>query len=571
LINYGLPSSPRSRSGRLFLALLASLFAPFRGRGALESTPDVPEIHPEVRRQVSNSAGPSSAARTIATNSAWLTVEFVLNTIGGLAASIAIAHVLGPVKVGYYSYLLWAVSSAAIAAKLGIPSAARKYAAEYLGAGQTGVALAILDRAWRAQRAIALVLGLGGLAVVFLFIGAEQRPYALVAALCLAPTLLMEIPTAGAAAVQQYRVTVVPSIIASTLNLVGVALALIFRWDLTGLAISLLIARVLDLALRRYSLGRVTAGLRRSSADSVSDTIDRQLESRMRRFCVGAAAVEMLNLVVWDRSEIFFLGRYCDIREVAFYSIPFNIINQVLLITRSFTSSASSHLMTKIGSDVQAAKDLTTTLLRYLAMMAFPLLLGLAALSRPLVQVVYGSAFHPAARILAILAVFSIVRAALTLVLLLFSAFDIQGLAVRVMAACAVFNLLLDLLLIPKYGALGAAVASAIAQCAGISLLWFVLASKMRLRLGWRRLLPIAAAGIGAVIPAAVLAVVWPPWPALLGGTLAGAVLYAPLMRIAGAVKKSDREHFGSLVPLIPVRLQRAATRLMNWLIEGAP
>jgi O-antigen/teichoic acid export membrane protein len=226
--------------------------------------------------------------------------------------------------------------------------------------------------------------------------------------------------------------------------------------------------------------------------------------------------------------------------------------------------------MTKIGSDVRAAKDLTTALLRYLAMMAFPLLLGLAALSRPLVQVVYGSAFRPAAKILAILAVFSIVRAALTLVLLLFSAFDIQGLAVKVMTACAALNLLLDLLLIPKHGALGAAVASAIAQCAGISMLWFVLASKMQLRLGWRRLLPIAAAAIGTVIPAAVLAVVWPPWPALLGGTLAGVVLYAPLMRIAGVLKKSDQEHFATLVPLIPVRLQFAATRLMSWLTQDA-
>lgn len=534
-----------------------------------ESTPGAPEAALGGQRD-SDTARPHSAVRTIATNSAWLTFEFILNTIGGLAASIAIAHALGPVKVGYYSYLLWAVSSAAVAAKLGIPSAARKYAAEYLGAGQTGIALAILDRAWKAQRAIALLLGFTGLAVVFFFIGAEHQTYAVLAALCLAPTLLMEIPTAGAAAVQQYRVTVVPSLVASALNLVGVALSLIFRWDLIGLSASLLIARVLDLALRRYSLSRVTAGLSRSCAGSVPDTIDGQLKGRMRRFCVSAAAVELLNLVVWDRSEIFFLGRYCDIREVAFYSIPFNVINQVLLITRSFTSSASAHLMTKIGSDPQGAKDLTTALLRYLAMMAFPLLLGLAALSQPLVRVVYGSAFRPAARILAILAVFSIVRAALTLVLLLFSAFDIQGLAVKAMTACAVLNLLLDLLLIPKLGALGAAVASAIAQCAGISLLWFVLASKMQLRLGWRRLLPIAAAAIGAVIPAAVLAVVWPPWPALLGGTLAGAVLYAPLMRIAGAVEKSDREHFGRLVPLIPARLRPSATRLMDWLMQGA-
>lgn len=550
--------------------LLAPLFARFRRRAALKTTTVEPGTSSGEQRTFPDSPRPANAARTIATNSAWLTADFILGTIGGLAASIAVAHLLGPVKVGYYSYLLWAVTAAATASGLGIPSATRKFAAECLGAGQTGLALAILERAWKAQRVIALIAGTAALAVVFFFVGAEQRTYALVGALCLAPTILMEIPAAGAAAAQQYRATVVPSLIASVVNLAGVALSLILRWDLVGLCASLLTARLLALALRRLSLGRVTASLRRNSAAAKPGTVDRELDGRLRRFCAGAAAVDLLNLVVWDRSEIFFLGRFCDIREVAFYAIPFNIINQVLLLTRSYTSSASVHLMSKIGSDIQGAKALTTTLLRYLAMMAFPLLFGLAALSRPLVQVVYGSAFHPAATILAILAIFSIVRAALTLVLLLYSAFELQGLAVRVMAVCAAFNLLLDLLLIPKHAALGAAVASAIAQCAGISALWFVLASRLRLVLGWRRLLPVAAAAVGAVIPAAVLAVIWPPWPALLGGILSGALLYAPLMRVAGAMRKSDQEHFRSLLPLIPAPLRTPAARLMNWLVQGA-
>jgi O-antigen/teichoic acid export membrane protein len=495
-----------------------------------------------------------------------MAVDFLLGAVGGLAASVAIAHALGPAKVGYYSYLLWAVSSVAAAAGLGVPAATRKYAAEFFGAGDTRAALDIVDRTWNIQRVFATSAALGSLAVVAFFVPGQHRIYAVLAALCVVPTMLLEIPTAAAAAAQRYQAFVVPSIIGAALNLSGVALSLVFRWDLAGLSASLFTARCVDLWLRRRAFARIA--VRRAGQPAALTGTNRNpcLTRRIRRFCAGSAAVQLLSLIVWDRSEVFFLGRFCDARQVAFYAMPFNMISQALLTTRGFASSAGAHLMNKVGSDRVAARCLTAVMLRYVAMIALPLLLGLAALSRPLVTLLYGIDFQPAAAILAVLATFAVARAAITPVLHVFSAFEMQGRALAVMTFCAAANLLLDWFLIPVRGALGAAFANGLSQCAGICALWLVLAREMRIHLQWRGMLPIAGAAIGAVTPAAAIALALPPWPALLIGVTAGVILYPTLLRALKAIDPADLERFTSLVLLVPVLLQPPTLRLIAWL-----
>lgn len=512
----------------------------------------------------------SSSARTIAVNSAWMTLDVVVGAIAGLAASVAVARVLGPRQVGFYSYLLWAVSAAASAGALGIPAATRKYTAEYLGAGKTGVALAVVARTWRLQFVLATVTGAGALAVAFSLVPPEHRSYAILGTLSIVPAMLMDIPTAAAAAAQRYRAAVIPSLTAATTNLVGVALALIFRWGLPGLAASLLAARLADLALRQMSFRTISAELRRQAAGDRARTTEEGLGKRMRNFCVASAGLQLLSLVVWDRSEVFFLGRYCPIQQVAFHSIPFNMTTQALLFARAFSSSAGASLMTRVGSSKEGAQAQVPVLFRCLALFVLPMLLGMAAISGPIVQVLFGNAYQPAAAVLVLLSLSSITRAALAPLLSAFAAFEMQTRALQVMAGCAAMNLTLDFLLIPAHGAVGAAAANGIAQCAAASLLCLFLTREMRIDLEPLRLLRTAMAAVLAVAPAAALAFLWSPWLALTAGILAGATLYGPLLRQVGAVDRADRERLASLIPFLPRLLHRPAGRLLLWLARDS-
>ena len=83
-------------------------------------------------------------------------------------------------------------------------------------------------------------------------------------------------------------------------------------------------------------------------------------------------------------------------------------------------------------------------------------------------------------------------------------------------------------------------------------------------------MLAIVIAAASAVVPAALLAFILPPWPALLGGTLGGVFLYAPLLRAAGAIDSDDRQRLTTLAPLVPLPLRRYVFKVAAWLGEGA-
>lgn len=511
-----------------------------------------------------------SSSRTVAVNSAWLALEAAVGLLGGLAASVAVARVLGPEKVGYFSYLLWAVSAVTTAASLGVPGATRKFAAEYFGAGRIRAGLDVFGRTWRVQAFTAVAVAGAALAVVLAVIGPEHRLFAALGALAVAPTILLEIPTAASAAAQQHRAIVIPAVISSTLNLVGVGLCLVLGWDLPGLAASLLLARILDMVLRRLFFARVAAGLRASAAGRPDPPAEAADSARIRRFCLHAAVLQVLYLVVWDRSEVFFLERFCPIQQVAFYAIPFSMTSQALIFARTFSATASVNLMTKVASRTEAARAQTALILRYLFVFIMPLLFGLAALSYPIVRTFYGSAFEAAAPVTALLAVSSVARAALTPLMFTLAAFERQGRAIAVTLACAVLNVALDVALIPSHGALGAAVANGIAQLAAACGIYTYLTRSMGITLDPGRLLRVAAAAAGCVLPAAALSFTAPPLVALAAGFAAGVALYPPLLKLCKAPAPGDGDRVSEVVPLLPAPLRAPAARVLEWVTRPA-
>ena len=97
-------------------------------------------------------------SRIIAKNFFRRGLEVGVTIFGVLATNIAIARIIGPVKLGYYNYVYWLTSITASIGSLGIPLAVFKYMGEYLGAGDRPLARAVYRHAFRIQLLIALCL-----------------------------------------------------------------------------------------------------------------------------------------------------------------------------------------------------------------------------------------------------------------------------------------------------------------------------------------------------------------------------------------------------------------------------
>lgn len=491
---------------------------------------------------------------TIARNSLWTLVDNLLGLLGMLLASVAVARALGPTKVGHYNYLMWVVGASGALALLGIPAATRKFAAQYLGLGQVAVARTIVSATYRLQAALALLVALVGTTVVLLRVAPEHRTYALLAVASLVPALLLSISTAAIAATEDLRPNVRASVISTLVNLAGTAVTLLVGWELVGLAGSLLLSRVVDLMIRFASYRRLYARL--GSGEGASTTavaLPAGLAREMARFAGQAALLLALELLVWDRSEVLFLEWHFPSAEVAFYTVPFNVAAHLLMLPRVLASSAEATMVVHQQRDPARIARVTATALRLIILFIVPAAAGLAAVSGPVIQVLYQAPYAPAIPVLSLLALFTVARAVQLPAVSLLIAADRQRVLLALGLGLGLLNLLGNWLVVPRAGALGAALVKGGVQVAAAALLWIYLHRRLAVPLALAT--PARVVLVSALMFAVVRALVlWlPPLPGLLLGVPLGVALVVLGLRVLRCVHPEDRDRLLDAAAMLPV------------------
>jgi O-antigen/teichoic acid export membrane protein len=267
-------------------------------------------------------------------------------------------------------------------------------------------------------------------------------------------------------------------------------------------------------ALARRSLGRV---------DMRGLGSTRDLRQQVVRGAAILSLVELLALVVERRSEVFFLERYSTDAEIALYSIVFSVVTALVQVPTAMASAVSPAVATLFGAGaVERIRSGYERALRLLVLATLPLTAAGLSVGPALLRAVYGDEYRGTGPVLVI-------------VMLIFPLIAVGGLAGALLtgigrlrlllgasAAAAATDIVLSLVLVPRYDAVGAALANAGAQIALAALLLgsvYWLAGSVRLEAGAMARATLAALATGAVGWGAVR---------LLGdvpGVVAGAVL----------------------------------------------
>ena len=419
---------------------------------------------------------PPTMARSTALN--------FLNTAIDLGAavivSVILARKLGPDRFGLYSLVLTIVGFSYLIARLGINETVRRYAAELDGRGERKLVGIVAGRSLR----IGLVSSI--LAAVTLFAVAaplarffqhdELRAYLLVGALSLVPTMAVGVLSNVLKGLQRYRYLLAVNLVTSPLWVVACAAAL---WRGGGIVVLLVLGIAVDLVY----VGVVGWWIARELGIRWRERLPDALHRRVVRYNTALAVLLLLNAVVWQRSEIVFLGHFRGANEVAFYSLPFGLTDRltwllpgailgVLLPGLTYAQgSADSARFTAMFSDA----------LRYLAMITFPITLFGVSVAPFVIRILYGARFEAADVVLQILLVavfFGVLGQASSSALL---SLEGQGWLLKTGAVAAAASIAFDLLLIPRYGAVGAAVANTAAQAGWAAAAFVPL---------WKRVLP---------------------------------------------------------------------------------
>lgn len=504
--------------------------------------------------------------RTIARNTFWIGLDTLFGMVAAATISIIAARMLGPQVLGYYNYVIWVAGLTSILARLGVPAATNRFVAEYVGRGEVGRALGVVRMTLRFQVLSAAAISLCACAVILVAVDERHRAYAALVILSVGPNSLMAIFAAAINATEESFHNVWPSFLANVVNLVGTIAALWLGWSLIGLAAMLLVSRTADCLLRYFAFRRV---YQTRFPGRTAEQLPADVRGRIRRFCAQGTVLWVLNAVVWDRSDMVFVQRYCSSQEVAFFSLSFNLLTQALVLPQVLISSTGLSMGVQYGREPALLGRVAAVALRYVLLFSIPLVFGLAAVSSSLVPVLYGDAFRPAVPVVAIAGFFGIARAALGPAQRLLIISENQSTLIWIGAATGVLNVALDVWWIPNGHALGAALANGIAQTLAAIAVWVAAIRYFKIEMPWASVLRLVVAGLLMALGVGALCVARPGSPTLLLSIAAGAILYILLLRSTGALDEGDFHRLAPLQDLIPTRLTNSYLRLLRLLTGG--
>jgi O-antigen/teichoic acid export membrane protein len=506
-------------------------------------------------------------AAALTKNTAFTSVRWLLTLPLSLATSVLFARYLGPVDFGTYRLVTMIAFGLEVLANPALSQVVTRFVAEQEDQGRAGPVMPFFLRTTGALYALA---ALPFLALVP-WLAAFYRdpglaPLFLIAAAGVLPSTVLAVLSAGLRGQQRFAAVNALAAGRAALNLAGLGVVFWLGGRVASVFVLLLVLNVVGAAAAYLCLARdlPLAALARPAP--------RELARRMRRYAVVVGGVSVVGLVVWDRSEVFFLGRFAAREEVGYYSLAFTLA----LEARRFLPSAFGEALFPALSRLAGLRDewgignAFVQATRYLAIIGLPLAVGGAVVARPIIALLFGAAYLPAAPVLVILfvsaGVVSLSHAAASVILVK----EQYRFLVASSVALAVVNVALDLLLIPRWAAVGAAVANTLVQVAGVGVQLAFVVRLLRAPLPLGNLARCLAATLLAWAPAAALAA-WLPLPALPAlalRLLSFVVVYPVALALAGALVPEDFARARALVERLPAALGRHA-RAVTAGLEG--
>ncbi len=385
--------------------------------------------------------------RAVSRNFAFIAASNLLAPVFSLVLVLAIGRLQGVEVLGKYSLLMSIFVFGMSAAGFGLPVVITREVAQAPDeAGRWFVNAAALS--------MALALPLVALAV--LAFGArsadEQMALALaLAALTVLPSAVTQCAEAVLLAQERARDFVLINL-AETAARAAVGTGLV----LAGFGVVAIAA--LLLSLRAAAAVAFVLALHRRGVD-IAPRLDRRTAWRLAGYVPVTGLIPVVN-ALYARADIFLLSSLGTWSEVGLYSAALRLVDLARTITPAYARAVYPVLarLRAAGAEQYAAAARRAT--RDGLVLAIPIAIGLYACADPLIRVLFGTELAPAAAILRILA-WTVIPFALAIVLaqVLFAA-NRQAVDLGVNVICMGVSLVAVVLLVPRFGAAGAAVAA---------------------------------------------------------------------------------------------------------------
>jgi O-antigen/teichoic acid export membrane protein len=466
--------------------------------------------------------------QAVSKNFAFIATSNLLAPIFSLVLVLAISHYQGVDALGKYSLLMSVFVFGMSAAGFGLPVViTREVAQSPDEAGRWFVNAAALS--------MGLAVPLVALACLAFGMGGRDGDMALalgLAALTVLPSAVTQCAEAVLLAHERARDFVL-------INLCETAVRAVIGTGLVLTGFGVVAIAALLLALRAATAAAFVMALRRRGV-LIPLRIDRRLSSRLAGYVPVTGLIPVVN-ALYARADVFLLSSLGTWRDVGLYSAALRLVDLARTIVPAYARAVYPVLarLRAAGGEQYAAAARRIT--RDGLVLATPIALGLYACAGPLIRLLFGEAVAPAADILRILA-WTVIPFALAIVLaqVLFAA-DRQAVDLGVNVVSMAVSLAGAVVLVPRYGAKGAAIAALAASTVYAALQY---AGVVR----WAASLRIGpdVRGLTVATGAALLGLQATAWAAPVLGAALALALFGSGVVVLGVVSREDLRRLGS-------------------------
>lgn len=393
---------------------------------------------------------PAGMTGPVLAGGAWTSANILLPYVLTSLVSIVAARVLGPAEMGRQSFIAFVTLAGTIACSAGLPLALTRSLGESLGQGTRAALPGLVRRAWLVETPLALV----GMTVLLVAAaaGAEPRAAWALAALTVLAGSLATVPQAALAGALEWKAYAIV-VLWANVAVTGLTLAaLAAGFGITGIVAARLVQTA---AMAIWTSFALRSMLRRTAPDPVRSP---PAERRMVRYAAGSSLSVILMLIVYQRSELFFLNHFSPDAEIAHYAIASSALTILLAVPQAIGVA-----LTPAFSSLHGAGQLIRIRIGFskalrVSGLGVVVLLGLAAtVGPPLIVAVYGDAYREVQTVFLILLPTLLAAPLIAVSSAVLVSHGLVRAPLLAVGAAAIVDLLAAYLLVPRYGAPGAA------------------------------------------------------------------------------------------------------------------
>jgi O-antigen/teichoic acid export membrane protein len=509
-------------------------------------------------------------AETIAKNSIFNFINIVAEAVSAFFISIVLARHLGTEQYGLYALMMWFLSLAALVLNLGLTEMTKRFVGEAVGQQNMNtvkglVRLNIIVRGLAVLVTSALIIVLSGFLARLFDVPSDGIYFTLVAILLL-PHIMVVTFSGIYAGFQKYEYMAYTALMVHLLRLVLVVILVPSGYGTREVLIMYAAVWALGIPMGLFFLNRLIP-LRDLLVPS---HLEPQTRNSALKYSVASIGIHGVDYFLWRQAEVMFLGAYRPVEEVGFYTLAHKIPTTTMhLIPYSIGRVLLPTVAEQFGKgDMEKVRAIYATSSRYLMMLSFPMAAGGIALAGPIINILYGSDYAPAILLMQIVFVPFALRGIIHSVSSIIYGLKEPGFILKIGIILIVLSIGLNLWLIPKYGAVGAVIATSFPRM--IALPIYICFASRKIKMPWP-LGDTARVVLASVIMGLLVFALQHYLSDILGlclGIPAGIIIYAVAILALGLVKPQDLNILKQTEKQLPKVLRKGYAAIINFLAK---